>query len=331
MRCSSRDRLSARSPRQTPRASSRRPPLLSLRQIEPRRSSRSAPSAQTRRPPHFVLRTRRARTSPGSLSVRIRTALLLLVALALPASADAHAFLVSSTPASGVSLARAPRVVTLRFTEPVSLALTHVQIFDGRGTPRERSSSQRGPRGERAPRRAPAARDRCLSHHLFDGLGGRSPRHSRGHRVRRRDRRPAGQGLGCADGWNESHRERRAPLRSDLALASDRRLRAARGRPARGGARSRITSLRTRRAAGAAAGGCRLPSPASRRRSRCGCALRHPMGSRDTRAGARDRDRADRARDTPAEARARACSCPSQPPRPRVDTPRRSARSRSSR
>lgn len=68
--------------------------------------------------------------------MRIRTALVLLVALALPASADAHAFLVSSTPASGVSLARAPRVVTLRFTEPVSPALTHVQIFDGRGIPR---------------------------------------------------------------------------------------------------------------------------------------------------------------------------------------------------
>ena len=43
-----------------------------------------------------------------------------------------------------------------------------------------------------------------------------------------------------------------------------------------------------------------VAGPAARR------ALRHPMGSRDTRAGARDRDRADRARDTPAEARARA-------------------------
>ena len=68
--------------------------------------------------------------------MRIRLAMVLLVALALPASADAHAFLVSSTPASGVSLARAPRIVTLRFTEPVSPTLTHVQIFDGRGTPR---------------------------------------------------------------------------------------------------------------------------------------------------------------------------------------------------
>lgn len=69
--------------------------------------------------------------------MRIRIAAILLLALALPASADAHAFLVSSTPGSGTSLSRAPHVVTLRFTEPVSLALTRVQIFDGRGTPRE--------------------------------------------------------------------------------------------------------------------------------------------------------------------------------------------------
>jgi copper transport protein len=69
--------------------------------------------------------------------MRIRlAAALLLLALAVPASAGAHAFLVSSTPASGVSLDRAPRVVTLRFTEPVSPALTRVQIFDGRGAPR---------------------------------------------------------------------------------------------------------------------------------------------------------------------------------------------------
>ena len=69
--------------------------------------------------------------------MRIRlTAALLLLALAVPASAGAHAFLVSSTPASGVTLDRAPRVVTLRFTEPVSPALTRVQIFDGQGAPR---------------------------------------------------------------------------------------------------------------------------------------------------------------------------------------------------
>ncbi|MDX6618287.1 MAG: copper transport protein [Gaiellales bacterium] len=74
-----------------------------------------------------------------SMRLRLRPSLpaLLLAFAVLPASADAHAFLLSSTPASGVSLNRAPRVVTLRFTEPVSPALTRVQLFDGRGTQRD--------------------------------------------------------------------------------------------------------------------------------------------------------------------------------------------------
>ena len=56
-----------------------------------------------------------------------------LIALALPPGAGAHAFLEASTPATGASLAHAPRTVTLLFTEPVSAALTHVQLSDGRG------------------------------------------------------------------------------------------------------------------------------------------------------------------------------------------------------
>ncbi len=56
-----------------------------------------------------------------------------VLALALPSGAGAHAFLEASTPATGASLAHAPRTVSLRFTEPVSAALTHVQLFDGRG------------------------------------------------------------------------------------------------------------------------------------------------------------------------------------------------------
>lgn len=79
--------------------------------------------------------------------MRIRLATVLLLALALPASADAHAFLVSSTPASGASLPRAPQVVTLRFTEPVAPGLTRVQIVDSRGIRRPvgRISSGPGP------------------------------------------------------------------------------------------------------------------------------------------------------------------------------------------
>ncbi len=58
-----------------------------------------------------------------------------VLALALPSGASAHAFLVASTPATGASLAHAPHSVSLRFTEPVSAALTHVQLIDGRGAP----------------------------------------------------------------------------------------------------------------------------------------------------------------------------------------------------
>jgi copper transport protein len=65
--------------------------------------------------------------------MRARLAAVVLLALALPASAQAHAFLESSTPANGTSLARAPHVVSLQFTEPVSAGLAHVQLFDGRG------------------------------------------------------------------------------------------------------------------------------------------------------------------------------------------------------
>jgi copper transport protein len=65
--------------------------------------------------------------------VRALAALVVLCALALPASAQAHAFLQSSTPQNGTSLARAPHIVSLRFTEPVSASLARVQVYDSRG------------------------------------------------------------------------------------------------------------------------------------------------------------------------------------------------------
>ena len=68
--------------------------------------------------------------------MRAGLAVVVLAALALPASAQAHAFLESSTPANGTSLGRAPHVVSLHFTEPVSAGLAHVQLFDGRGRQR---------------------------------------------------------------------------------------------------------------------------------------------------------------------------------------------------
>jgi copper transport protein len=69
---------------------------------------------------------------------------VMLVALALPATAGAHAFLISSEPGSGTSLARAPHVLTLQFTESVSPALTHIQIFDARGIERDPAAVEAG-------------------------------------------------------------------------------------------------------------------------------------------------------------------------------------------
>lgn len=59
---------------------------------------------------------------------------LVLVAL-VPASAGAHAFLVSSSPPQGSRLARAPRVVTLRFSEPVVAGGTRITVRRANGSP----------------------------------------------------------------------------------------------------------------------------------------------------------------------------------------------------
>ena len=82
-------------------------------------------------------------------SVRRSTAAVLtavvLLACALPATADAHAFLASSTPPNGTSLARAPKVVSLRFSEAVSPALTRIKIFDANGSERPGVRVAQGP------------------------------------------------------------------------------------------------------------------------------------------------------------------------------------------
>ena len=72
------------------------------------------------------------------------TAAVVLLACALPATADAHAYLASSTPLNGTSLARAPQVVSLRFSEAVSPALTRIQIFDASGTERAGTRVRQG-------------------------------------------------------------------------------------------------------------------------------------------------------------------------------------------
>ena len=70
-----------------------------------------------------------------SLGVAIGTALLVGLG-ASPASA--HAYLASSSPADGASLAAAPRTIELRFTEHVVLEATEITVTEPNG-------HQRGP------------------------------------------------------------------------------------------------------------------------------------------------------------------------------------------
>ncbi|WP_320668930.1 copper resistance CopC/CopD family protein [Patulibacter defluvii] len=72
-----------------------------------------------------------ARTAPGRA---LRLALLaLLVALALPAVAGAHASLTGSQPASGAVVERAPERVVFRFSEQVEGAFGALRVVDERG------------------------------------------------------------------------------------------------------------------------------------------------------------------------------------------------------
>ena len=79
--------------------------------------------------------------------MRARLAVVVLAALALPASAQAHAFLESSTPANGTSLGRAPHVVSLHFTEPVSAGLAACAAVRRAGQAASRRASAWGPYG----------------------------------------------------------------------------------------------------------------------------------------------------------------------------------------
>ncbi|MEE6263837.1 copper resistance CopC/CopD family protein [Plantactinospora sonchi] len=76
--------------------------------------------------------------SPRLATVAILLALLAgtaLGALAVPAPARAHAELIRSTPAQGQVHQRSPERLQLQFTEPVTVPVEGVRLFDGRGEP----------------------------------------------------------------------------------------------------------------------------------------------------------------------------------------------------
>ena len=60
--------------------------------------------------------------------------LVLVLALVGTAPAGAHAELLTTTPGDGQTVAEPPSSVTLEFTEPVSVSLGGVRVFDSRGT-----------------------------------------------------------------------------------------------------------------------------------------------------------------------------------------------------
>ncbi len=72
---------------------------------------------------------------------------LLAAALALPATAGAHAVVVGTTPERGASVERAPERVTFRFNEPVESAFGALRVFDARGD-RVDAGGTEHPRGD---------------------------------------------------------------------------------------------------------------------------------------------------------------------------------------
>src|SRR3954447_24188277 len=58
----------------------------------------------------------------------------LLLALAIPATASAHARLVSTAPQSGAGLDRAPAAATLRFDEDVETVFGALRVLDANGS-----------------------------------------------------------------------------------------------------------------------------------------------------------------------------------------------------
>src|SRR5437867_9364700 len=54
--------------------------------------------------------------------------------LGAPPMAQAHAELQLASPAPGTGLAQAPAAVVIKFSEPLNLALSRIQVLDANGT-----------------------------------------------------------------------------------------------------------------------------------------------------------------------------------------------------
>ena len=63
-----------------------------------------------------------------------KTIIMMLIALAVPASVRAHAALVKSVPGSRAVLTQAPQSLELCFNEPIELKFSSVTLEDAKGT-----------------------------------------------------------------------------------------------------------------------------------------------------------------------------------------------------
>jgi len=63
-----------------------------------------------------------------------KTIIMMLIALAVPASVRAHAALVKSVPGSRAVLTQAPQWLDLCFNEPIELKFSSVTLEDAKGT-----------------------------------------------------------------------------------------------------------------------------------------------------------------------------------------------------
>src|SRR5919204_1863183 len=81
--------------------------------------------------------------------------LAIILWLAAPNIASAHAHLVQADPAPDGVIAHAPSVATFLFDEPLNPALTHVRVMDAAGGEGGRGRGGPGPRAPHPHRPAP--------------------------------------------------------------------------------------------------------------------------------------------------------------------------------
>ena len=79
---------------------------------------------------------------------------LIAIILALPASVAAHADLVLASPAPGTGLAQAPAAVVIKFSEPLNLSLSRIQVLDSTGRDVGQGPTEAVPGDADAARRA---------------------------------------------------------------------------------------------------------------------------------------------------------------------------------